>query len=63
MQNRDRGILEQYVAGGACPELAEGRSKNARKNAHIRGRSHARALIHEISGLAFGGERIPAHTG
>ncbi len=34
-----RGVPERYVAGGACPELVEGTPEDARKNAHIRGRS------------------------
>ena len=39
---RTRGALEQYVAECACPEPAEGRSEDARKEAHILSRSHAR---------------------
>jgi len=38
-----RNVLEQNVAGGACPELVEGRPEDAKKDAHIRGRSHAKA--------------------
>jgi hypothetical protein len=34
-----RGVLEQYVAGGACPEPLEGTPEDARKDGHIRGRS------------------------
>ena len=34
-----RGVLEQYVAGSACPEPVEGTPEDARKDAHIRGRS------------------------
>jgi len=46
-----RGVPERYVAGGACPacpELVsgsgvEGTPEDARKDGHIRGRSHAKA--------------------
>jgi len=34
-----RGVLEQYVAGGACPEPIEGTREDARKDDHICGRS------------------------
>jgi len=34
-----RTVLEQYVAGGACPEPVEGTPEDARKDAVIRGRS------------------------
>jgi hypothetical protein len=34
-----RGLLEQYVAGGTCPEPVEGTPEDARKDAYIRGRS------------------------
>jgi hypothetical protein len=34
-----RGVLERYVAGGACPEPVEGTPEDARKDGHIRGRS------------------------
>jgi len=34
-----RGVPEQYVAGGACPEPVEGTPEDARKDGHIRGRS------------------------
>ena len=36
-------VPERYVAGGACPEPVEGTPEDARKDGHIRGRSHARA--------------------
>jgi hypothetical protein len=32
-----RGVLEQYVAGGACPEPVEGTPEDARKDDYIRG--------------------------
>ena len=35
--------LEQYVAGGACPEPVEGTTEDARKDRYICGRSHAGA--------------------
>jgi hypothetical protein len=38
-----RGVLEQYVAGGACPEPVEGTPEDARKDSLILGRSHAGA--------------------
>ena len=38
-----RGVPERYVAGRACPEPVEGTPEDARKDGHIRGRSHARA--------------------
>jgi len=34
-----RGVLEQYVAGGACPEPVEGTPEDAWEDNHIRGRS------------------------
>ena len=34
-----RGVLKQYVAGGACPEPVEGTPEDARKDSHILGRS------------------------
>jgi hypothetical protein len=30
-----RGVLEQYVAGLACPEPVEGTPEDARKDGHI----------------------------
>ncbi len=36
-------VPERYVAGAACPEPIEGTPEDARKDGHIRGRSHARA--------------------
>ena len=42
-RNWFRGVLAQYVAGSACPEPVEGTPEDARKDGHIRGRSHAGA--------------------
>jgi hypothetical protein len=36
--------------GALCPMLAEGRPEDARKDAHVRGRSHAKAWFMKYPG-------------
>ena len=47
--------LEQYVAGGACPEPVEGTPEDARKDTHTRGRSRPLMKYAGSVGLYLGG--------